>query len=502
VISRAAAFLSRYGAALLSGLLLTLGFPNLFHPDFFTPGPFIACFALVPLLLSLDAETPAAAFKKGYATGFLFFILSTAWINHIKPMGPGALPAWLSLSAYLALYPAAFAGGLAFGRRRGLRFEVLWIPALWTLLEFAREILLSGFPWLSLGSSQAAGGIFLPLASLCGVYGLDFVVLLLNLGLALALRRRPAALAAALLLAACFAARGLSPASAAGPSVKVAVLQGNVDQDQAWTSSYRSSLMEIYGRLMRQAADAGAKLLIWPESALPAFFNERGPEAREVEAFAKARHVDVLLGSSLVYRERGAYENGAVLVGASGEAQIYVKRHLVPFGEYIPLRASIPALDKTLNRFGLVDFKPGPARQPGFRSQGLNIAPLVCYESIYGRMLQDGGAQPDLIAVVTLDTWFGNSAAPRVHFLEGALRAVENGAWTARSAATGISGFISPQGRATALVPLDQEGWAMQSIPSGAAPTFYRRHGPWFLWLCLAFVGLAAAKPGLTASTN
>lgn len=497
MISRLAAFLNRNGLALFSGLLLSLSFPNIFHPDFFLPGVFIAWVCLIPLLESVNGQAPRAAFSRGFFAGLLFFLLSTAWINNIKPMGPGAFPAWICLSLYLALFPAAFAWGLSRGRELGLRFEALWVPSLWTLLEFLRERLISGYPWVSLGSSQYLTKVWLPLASITGIYGLHFVVLLINLLLWQLWRRRSDAWLSCLLLAMLLGLRLAAPSpQPKSGGTKVAVLQGNIDQDQAWTESYRHELMTVYGRLMTEALDAGAQVMIWPESAFPGFFNEAGPEAQVLEKFAKRMQVDLLIGSTLADRENNAYTNSAVFIDAQGNTSDYGKRHLVPFGEYIPFRSLIPPLDQLMTRFGLVDFKPGSPAGNSFvsvsRNSRLRIMPLICYESIYGRSARHSQSmEADLIAVITLDTWFGNSAAPRYHALHGIIQAVESGKWVARAAATGISCFVSPSGDLSDSVALNTVGWSLHVIPENSGPTLYWRLGPWFLWLCLGLIALS-----------
>ena len=491
LISRLAAFLSRYSLSLLSGLLMALSFPNIFHPDFFPAGAFVAWFCLLPLFCTLDGEAPEAAFKKGFVAGFFFFLLSTAWINHIKPMGPGAPPAWICLSAWLALFPACFAWGLARGREARLPWEAFWVPALWTLLEVARERLLSGYPWVSLGSSQAASRVWLGLAALTGVYGLHFCVALINLLAWQLWRRRSELLPGLLLTAALLALRIAFPLRVpSGPGIKVAVIQGNIDQDQAWTLAYRQELMASYSALMREAVDAGAKILVWPESAYPGFFDEFGPESETLRAFARHERVGLIVGSSLVDRQDPAYYNAAVMIDAQGNTADYRKRHLVPFGEYIPFRSLVPILDRLLTRLGLSDFRPGADEQPGFLLQGLAVSPEICYESVYSEKVRQSAGEANLMAVLTLDSWFGDSAAPRHHFSQAVLRAVENGFWVARSAATGISGFVAPDGKISGLVPLNERGWSLQEIPFLGQKTFYRRHGPWFIWLCALFLAL------------
>lgn len=483
------AWLQRYSLPLFSGILLSFSFPNIFHTDFFGPGPYIAWFCLVPLFISLESESPGGALKKGYVAGLFFFLFSTAWINNVEPMGPGAAPAWLSLSAYLALYPAAFSWLLIQGRRRGWGHEYLWVPALWTLLEFAREVLVTGYPWLSLGSSQSSG-FWLFLAALTGVYGLHAVVVLSNL-LIYALwkdrRKAVSALVALLFLAALrFAAPG---ADATGPGIKVAVIQGNVDQDQAWTRAYIDEMMQVYGGLSREAADAGAKVIFWPECSFPGFFNEGKPEALRLKAFAKERRLSLILGTNLEEGGGERYYNAAVHIDASGNTSDYRKRHLVPFGEYIPLSGFIPMLNGIMRRFGYAGISPGKYEQPQFNAGEISVAPLICFESIFGGMTRNSAQGAGLIGVVTLDSWFGISAAPAIHFSHSVLRSVETGRWVARAAATGISGFADPAGTMHGLIPLGQKGFSVKEIPLKVNETRYLRFGPWFLWLCVAIIG-------------
>jgi apolipoprotein N-acyltransferase len=482
--------------AVLSGLLLALSFPNAFFRDLnWSQGAF-GMLSLLPLLLALDQKglQLKRAFKLGYASGITFFLLGTYWINHIGPMGLGAAPAWLGLSAYLALYLGAFAWALTWGRQRGLKGEALWIPALWTLLEFLRERLLTGYPWMSLGSSQCLDAALLPMASVTGVYGLHFAVALANVilwkfwkGEKKTYEWGAASLALGLVLSLRLAAL---PRPEAPEKIKVAVLQGNVNEDQAWTPQYRRGVMAIYSGMMQAALKQGAKVMIWPESAFPGIFSQPSPEREALLTFAKREKVSLIFGSTLLDPAKNSFSNAAVFVDSKGNADAYAKRQLVPFGEFIPLRDEIPLLDQVLNQAGLENFAAGigPAI---FQDDHFKAAPLVCYESIYGSL---AATEPDgFLSVITLDTWFGDSLAPRHHLSQSILRAVEGQRWVARAAATGISAFINPQGEIVSQLRLNSAGFLVQEIDSQCSRTFYLLHGAWFVGLCAGLCMLVLA---------
>ncbi|MES2202231.1 MAG: apolipoprotein N-acyltransferase [candidate division FCPU426 bacterium] len=485
--------IKKFRMALFCGLLLALSFPNFLYPELFWGFDLLAFFSLLPLFMDIGRDRPGLAFKKGYVAGLLFFLLSLYWILHVKPMGPGALPAWIGLSAYLALYPALFFGGVAWGLKRSWPFQALWIPALWTVLEALREILLTGFPWVSLGSSQTSNLSLLPLVSVTGVYGLHFAVVLGNILAWKLLRplewKRREWFGAVLAIALLIGLRFQAPARPQGaPTVKVAVLQGNIDQDHDWTADYRRELMTNYFAMMTEAADAGAKVLIWPESSFPGIFGRGDPEEVRLLEFARSRHLALIFGATLEAPGERNFSNAAVFIDSSGNVSTYAKRHLVPFGETIPFRARLPVLDQMLRRIGLADFKEGPG-PVAFESEGFRLSPLVCYESIYGEAARESGI--GALAIITLDTWFGNSPAPRYHMGHAILRAVESGRWVARAAATGVSCFVSPEGRVLARQPLNTRGWIMQEMDCASSQTPYQRYGAWFVGLCALLLVLA-----------
>ncbi|MGH7441109.1 MAG: apolipoprotein N-acyltransferase, partial [bacterium] len=466
--------------AVFSGLLLWLSFPNPWAMHFEVWPSWVAFVALVPLLAVLEGRGPKEGFQLGFLTGSAFFLPGLLWLTRVQPLGLGAFPAWCGLAAWCALFPAAFGAVAAWGLRRKLMAPALWLAALWTLLEALREHLLTGFPWLNLGSSQFNNPAILPLAALAGQAGLTFAVALVN-AVVCALLFKPAWVlpprrslpVLALLLALGWGTRwqaqaqkrwdiqGPPPGSAlAAHGLKVGVVQGGIDENQIWNRSYRAEVMGTYLRLSELAADQGARLILWPESSFPGYFNEGAPEATEVLNFARQEHVNLLIGSTL--STGGVYTNSAVLVRPDGSTQSYAKRHLVPFGEYVPLRHWIPLLNRLLDSFGMVSFTPGTA-SACFRVGSSLVSPLICFESVFPD-LSRGPDNPDLLAILTDDTWYGITPGPVWDASQAIVRAVENGCWVARSAATGISLVASPEGHVRVSADLGTVGVLVQVI--------------------------------------
>jgi apolipoprotein N-acyltransferase len=485
----------RHALAALSGLLLWLSFPNVFALDFQAWTGWVAWIALVPLCWALWGQEPLDAFRLGWLSGALFFTLSLSWLTNVRPMGLAAIPAWLGLAAWCGLFVGVWGAAVGWVSRRQVPLPVIALAAAWALLELVRERLFTGFPWVNLGSSQAFNPAILPLAAITGAVGLHFAVALGNmvffsllieqrllLGFA---RSASAVLAVALLGWGVQCARQQMAVGGQGPRVKVGIIQGNIDEDQAWTQAYRDRVMSTYLRLSDAAVKDGAKVLLWPESSFPGFFNEDAAEAKQLRAYAHDRQVDLLIGSTL--SEGEAYRNAALWVAPDGDTLSQAKRHLVPFGEYVPFRRAIPILAGAMAQLGVTDFLPG-STGPLFRLGGLRAQPLVCYESIFPALVREADP-PDLIAVITEDTWYGRSAGPVWHASQCAMRAVENGAWVARSAATGISLFANDQGQILQPIALDQAGYRVAEIPRGHT-TFYGAHGECFAGLLLLLLAI------------
>ena len=479
--------------AVLSGALLALSFPHYGHFA-------VAWIALVPLLVAITQTTSVKhALTVGLVTGAVHFAGTVYWIAQVMvEYGGLARPvAWVVhalLIAYLALFPALFATVTAFLYRRLGPGALLYTPAVWVTTELGRLYLFTGFPWELLGYSQTA---FLPLAqtaSLVGVLGVSALVVLVNGALAYAVvgdRRqawRPLGVVAAVVLASVvFGAWRLSDGSLvrAGTPLRVAALQGNVAQDDKWNPVLQNAILADYLDLTRHAAGDGAELIVWPEAAAAFAF---GGDARSeaVRAVARATGAHLLVGSTLVTTDLDIrYYNAAFMVDPEGAtAGVYQKQHLVPFGEYVPLRRALFFVSPLVETVADFSAGPGPRTLP---VAGLPVSTAICYEIIYPGLVRDfvvSGSQ--LLTTITNDAWYGRSSAPHQHFQQATMRAIEQGRFLVRAANTGISGVIDPYGRVLTRTPLFEPAMVVEDVRLLDGLTVYARIGDAPAYACAA----------------
>ena len=506
--SRAAARFSFPGlqslvAAMISGLLLAAVFPK-WDLTFLLP------VALVPLFWALRGQSLKHAFWLGMAAGLAHYGVLLYWIVYVTnvygglplPLGVGVL---FLLAGYLSLYRGLWAIGIVFAQNRDL--NLLWFaPALWTALELGQtHILFGGFPWELLGYSLYRFPLFLQAADLTGVYGVSFLIVLINAAFYLFLfprqggwgfpRFRPLAVTALLLLVwlgyGYHRLGSLAEQIAAAPKLQVAVVQGNIKQGDKWNPQIVKDTLERYRRLTSQIQ--GARLIIWPETAAPFFFRPPSDLSQHLEAIARESRGRLLFGS-LAFENNPSGErffNSAYLLDFQGkEAGRYDKTHLVPFGEYVPLQRLLFFIPKLVPVIG--DFATGPAGATLPLPEG-KVGPLICFESIFpglSRAHVQNGSQ--LLVNITNDAWFGKTAAAYQHMSMAVLRAVENRVSLARAANTGVSAFIGPDGRILWGSDLFVEAAHSLAVHWLSGGSFYSRFGDAFAWVCilLAVLGL------------
>lgn len=482
----------------MSGVLLALSFPK-----FGTP--FLAWVALVPLLVALHRQTLLRATLLGLLTGVVYFSGTLYWITRVMvvygglstPVGIGVNAA---LIAYMALYPAIFAAVVArLTMAIGVR-GLLAAPLVWVATELGRGQLFTGFPWVLLGYSQTPVLPVAQLASLLGVYGISALIVLLNATLAMfALspqRQRRAAygpLALAIVLTAGVVMWGGwriadGQLTTAGTPIRVAMIQGNVPLEEKWDDRRSPQVFRRYMTRSREAVAQGARFILWPESATPFMFAENLGAADEVRALARDSGVSVLLGSDQI--ERGnpnRYFNAAYLIGAQGQtAAVYRKIHLVPFGEYVPLRKVFFFAESLVE--AVSDFTPGTAATL-LPVQGHMVSTAICYEVVYPNLVGTfvrGGSE--LLTTITNDAWFGPTSAPYQHFAQASMRAIENGRYLVRAANTGISGVVDPYGRVVARSGLFEEATLINEVRFLTSTTLYARTGDVFAYGCTVAV--------------
>ena len=474
---------------------------------FFLGAASVAAFApleLYPLALVtfaglvhlLNAASPQRAFWTGYAFGLGLFGGGVSWVYvSLHQFGGMPLPlaalATALFCAFLALFPAAASWLQARIPMAPLVRAALAIPAAWTLLEWLRGWIFTGFPWLSLGYA-AVGWPLQGYAPLVGVYGLGFLTLSLA-GLAwLALRRvRPltAALAFAALFASGEALRHVQWTQPAGAPVSVALLQGNIEQDLKFRPERYTPILETYARL---AEPTRAKLSVLPETAIPRFYDRIEPEyLLHLERLARRNGGDLLLG--VPYRTaQGEYFNSVVSLGAAPR-QAYHKSHLVPFGEFIP-----PGFDWVLEvlQIPLSDFSRGGLAQPPISAAGQRIAVNVCYEDAFGDEIARRLPEATLLVNVSNVAWFGDSLAPAQHLQIARLRALETGRAHLAATNTGITAAIDRDGRLLGRLPQFREGRLEVSAQGYTGMTPYAR---WFDWPVLIACLVVLALPLVVA---
>ncbi|KIH75873.1 hypothetical protein GFER_14180 [Geoalkalibacter ferrihydriticus DSM 17813] len=469
--------------AVLSGLLLALAFPR---PDLAE----LAWVALVPLLLVMEKRP----FRSGFTAGVAFFATVLYWLNIVMTTYGGLHPV-LSMVAYLllVLYLALFFGAATWAASRlheKLGYPlVLTMPVLWVALEFLRSFLFTGFPWASLGYALQSRLVLIQSADLFGVYGLSFLLILSNVVLAEGIRwlRRSRGVpgVAALVFALLFGGNivyglwRLDPAQDERERrMQVSLIQGNIDQGVKWDPAYQEETVRIYRDLSLHAHQGeNPDLIIWPEAATPFYFQDPNPLSQQVRQVAQETNTYLLFGSPAyeVVNRQYQYLNSAFLLSPAGEVLGRSdKVHLVPFGEYVPLKRFLPFVDKLV--VGIGDFSPGTVSP--LPLDGANLGILVCYEAIFPGLARDFVRQgSDLLINITNDAWFGRSSAPYQHLAMSRFRAVENRIWLARAANTGISAYVTPTGRVLEATPLFESAAVTAQVGLGAAESLYRRIG-------------------------
>ncbi|MFQ5883366.1 MAG: apolipoprotein N-acyltransferase [Candidatus Methylomirabilales bacterium] len=483
--------LKRGGLAVLSGVLLALSFPS------FNLAP-LAFGALVPLLIALEGMPSLQATYLGIIAGLIFSLTSIPWVIHTMTTYGGlsfslSFLLFMALSLYLALYTGVFAYGVNRFFSSGSLAYLLGAPTLWVALEYLRTFLLTGFPWNLLGYSQHQNLPVIQVASVTGVYGISFLLVLTNAAMALSCLRLRLGWRRALLPVlgvgvffggtVLFGMGRMVSAETRREDIRVLVVQGNIEQTLKWDPKFQDQTIEIYRRLTEQASGE-SDLIVWPETAVPLFLREKGPLSERIFRLAPEVRSHLLVGSP--DRTSGIsprYYNSAFLISPVGEiVQKYDKIHLVPFGEYVPLKSLLFFVHKMAA--GIGDFSPGQALTVFETPQG-RFGVLICFEAIFPdqvrRYVLEGA---DFLVNITNDAWFGNSSAPHQHLSMATLRAVENGVYLVRAANTGISALIAPTGQIVKQSDLFVETVLSGRIALGSAGTFYTRHGDLFAWGC------------------
>ena len=475
-------------AALAGGLM-----PLAYAPFGLWP---LALVALAGLLWLAMPGTARQAAARGYAFGLAWFGGGVHWIfvscyRYGNMDVASAAITTAALVAYLALFPAlALYAAKRLGTRDGA--FLLAVPGTLGLAEWLRSWLLTGFPWLAPGYSQIDSplGAFAPLVGVAGVgVALTAAAALLAWSFTPHRRRWPAAAALLALLGSGLALNRIDWTQPAGPPVRVALVQGNVEQQMKWDPAYFEQTLARYRRLSGGQFDADA--VIWPENAIPALPSQVDPGY--FAALRAAAGSAALLVGMPTEDADGRYYNALVqLTGPGGE---YRKRHLVPFGEYVPFQRQIgPVLD--LLAVPMSDFSTGGAGQPLLQIGASRVAASVCYEILFPQELR-AAAAADWLINISNDAWFGDSIAPPQHLDIARMRARELGRPIARATNTGLTAIIDPRGRVTArAAPFEPTVLRGELLPQQGLTPFARFGETPVTLLCLALCLAAWRRSG------
>mgnify|MGYP001576518825 CR=1 FL=1 len=492
--------LARLAGALLSGVLLVICFPKP-HLSFLAP------VALVPLLLAIFTERRRfRLFLYGYASGITFLAGSTPWIYSVlltygrlsAAAAAGVFCLFLAVfSLFFGLY-SWWVGELA---RRSRTLALLLAPGIWVAMEFFRTHLILGFPWNLLGYALAKHPELIQISSVTGIYGVSFLLAVVNVALAgawLVGTRRALAWASATILLAAVLVAAQAHVPSAAPTSRALLVQTNLPQltayDPNWVLNHQAEMQELYRLSVEEASKPSAPraLVLWPEVPAPFYFH-RDPLLRgQLMTLAQATQSYLLVGIVDYHKDPQGVErpyNSAILLAPSGEfVGQYDKMHLVPFGEHLPWRW-LPRLVGRLVA-EVSDFAPGESATL-LPAGDTRLGVVICYEAIFPGLVRRFVARgADVLVNISNDGWFGPSAAPAQHFNMARVRAVEARRYLLRATNTGITAVIDPYGRLLAQAPSAERTVLAADFAPQRDRTFYVRYGDWFAWLCLA-AGLA-----------
>ncbi len=494
-----------YALAALSGVLIALAFPD------YGIWP-LAWVGLVPLFVVIRAKNTLSSTWLGLVAGLFYFGPTVYWVSNTMTQFGGmplfaALVTTALMICVMSCYTALFCYLLSMTEgRAGRGISLAMAPFLWVALETVRGSLPGvGFPWARLSDSQFEVLNVIQIADITGSEGVSFAIVLVSAMLAMVvdwfLSRSSLQdkfplrwLCVTLLLVAGILVYGEIKLSAfnkgadTSPLVKVALVQGNVDQKRKWERSYRDEQLDTYIRRTEEAVSNGAELIVWPETAAPFYFASDPLYDAGLRALSQDTGVPIIFGAPGYIRENGKVTsfNRAWVVRPDGYEEKFDKVHLVPFGEYIPMKKVLFFLDKVVTSIG--DMEPGKSvnlLDIGAFKAGVQI----CYEIIfpqYSREIARKGGS--VIINITNDSWYGKTAASRQSLSMAVFRAVENRIPVLRSAQSGVSCIIEPSGKVVGETPLFVETTLMGSFtPKIGGGTIYSNSGGLFGLGCAGF---------------
>ncbi|WP_237064024.1 apolipoprotein N-acyltransferase [Microbulbifer zhoushanensis] len=427
-----------------------------------------------------------------------------SWVYvSITQFGGSSMPLGLLLTGgFVVILAAMLAAPFYFLGRftdRALPFALAF-PALWFIGEWLRSWLFTGFPWLYAGYAHT-GTWMAGWAPLLSVFGIGLLLALTAAVMALLVAGRPLPLARRTRVGLLVAALLPWPAGAlleqvewtraTGEPVTVGLVQANIPQEKKWLPEFRAETINRYQSGSRALGESGAEVIIWPEAALPLLYSQAPNLMSTLQRNAEETKIDLITGVLYDRVDNGlrVVHNSAAVFG--GSPHVYHKRHLVPFGEYVPLEEWIRG---TIEFFDLPTsfIRPGPDEQPPLAAGGLTWAPLICYEIVYPTLVAGSAQTSQVLLTISNDAWFGDSIGPLQHMQMAQMRALETGRYLVRATNTGVTAIVDPQGQVVERLPQFQRANMIGKVTgrSGSTP---------FMWAGISLV-FALALPMLAAA--
>lgn len=474
-------------AALVLGALCVFGFAP--YNIFITP-----IIGLAGLFYFWQTtHSPKQAAKIGFSFGLGFFIAGVYWI-YISLHDVGGMPFWMAgiatfgLCAFLSLFPAL----VGFLSKRSHRL-LLTAPILWVLAEWTRDWIFTGFPWLAIGYSQAPFSPLVGIAPVLGAFGVSFACSV-SAALIVSIYNNRHRKQALLILAALWLVAGLSTliqwTTPIGNPTKVSLLQGNIPQDLKWNEAIAINTVNQYLGMAKQAK---GELVVLPETALPIAIDLNQNEISQDQVLtpfnnlAKEENKSILLGA--VSQKGEAYFNSVLGLNGSLGVLLYHKFHLVPFGEYIPLKAVFGWIYRDWLNMPLSDLSRGARYQQPMSIANQKIAVNICYEDVFGEEIAHQLPEATLLVNVSNDAWYGQSNAAEQHLQFSQMRALETGRMVLRATNTGATAIISREGRVLAALPQFKTAILNGAAQGYAGSTPFVRWGNWAI-ISLLFIAL------------
>jgi len=493
---------------IMSGILLGLSYPPV-------PLPFLSLFAFIPFFFVAEKRTSLGSLNRfAFLTLFIFNLITLYWVGSwTKEADPflmisGAVLLFFNPFIYLLAPTLYHLSRKSFGER----WALFLFPFYWISFEFLYSLTDLRFPWLTLGNSLTYFNTFIQIADITGVYGLSLVILFINIFLYLSIKNLKEtkridnrfAMGAVTLffVVLLYGNLRINNFTIADKKIKVGLIQPDLNPWHKWKDGNLSEQLSQYLKLSQDAVGRGAKLIIWPESALPVYLlgGSYDTEVSRIKEFVSSKNIFLLTGMpdlNLYFNRNEAPEDakktrGGVLYTSynsilffspySNEIQKYGKIKLVPFGEHVPFVEELPFLGDFIKwEVGISSWNVGKSRTVFSSGQVddslLKIGGVICIESIYPEFVSGfvkGGA--NLIVVVTNDSWYGNSSGPYQHKEISVLRAVENRRTLVRTANGGVSCIIDPMGRTVSSTKLFTKDVLVGHAAIQEGMTFYTKH--------------------------